>query len=185
MPEQHGRYSKTNRATIPGELPEETRRGRGSPRREIRHAEVPDPNPALKGRRQRVAINIRVDALEHELARGRISEAVHLAGRVFRRVLEKSRTPPGSLSQWMKGDRVDQVIAHELKILRGIANAQASDVMLQEVRPIIGRVGEHLLIKVLIDGLSLTQVAGLMGNSSKHGVFYCSETFRRSLEALA
>jgi hypothetical protein len=66
-----GRYIGVKSATCPGELPRIGIRGPI----EIAQGSAEDPNPALKGRRQRVAVNVRTDALEQEYSYGRINEA--------------------------------------------------------------------------------------------------------------
>ncbi len=170
------------RAATPGELPAE---GRLRPGVHIAHAIVDDPNPALRGRKQRVAINRMTDGLEHEHSRGRISDAGYWAARTYGLVLERSRGTVGGAS-WIGSDRVDQVVSHELKILNGIARAQDAVAMIRDTAPAIGMIGQRILELVLVEGLTLTAAADrLDGRGDRQAVIFWSQTFRRSCELLA
>ena len=72
-----GRYVEVGAATVPGDhlLP----LGPGPARSSIIYASVEDPNPSLRGRRQKVAVNKSTDPLEMEYAG--IGSARRLIGR--------------------------------------------------------------------------------------------------------
>ena len=178
------RYGSASRgrAATPGELPAE---GRLRPHVNIAHAIVDDPNPALRGRKQRVAVNRMTDGLEHEYSRGRISDAGYWAARTYGLVLERSRGTIGGAS-WSTGDKVDQVVNHEHKILSGIAKAQDAVAMIRDTAPAIGMTGQRILELVLVEGMTLTAAADrLDGRGDRQAVIFWSQTFRRSCELLA
>jgi hypothetical protein len=177
-----GRFRDVAKATMPGELPAEGRAGQLV----IRHGVVPDPNIALRGKRQRVAINIQTDALENEHARHRISDAAYWAARTWAAVMERSRPSVSGAGAWNPGNRVDMVLSHELAVLNRIARAADAVAVCRDVRPAIGLSGEAILTLVLLEGLALRAAAArLSGKSGTSEVFFWSETFRRSCEALA
>ena len=152
----------------------------------IKHGGVADPNPSLAGRRQRVAINITTDALEREHAHGRITSAGYWAGRRYKAVLERSRRPVSGAGSWDIGSKVDQVVSHELKILGVIAKAEDADAMVRDTAPAIGLRGQRVLELVLLDEVSLTEVARHMtGSADRMHVIYYSQLFRDSVETLA
>ena len=152
----------------------------------VKHGVVDDPNPSLRGRRQRAAINIKTDALESEYARGRISEAGYWAGRTYKAVLERSRRPLSSGGAWNPGNRVDQVISHEIAILERIANADDAVGMLNETSRVLGILGQRILELVLVDELTITAAAKRIRNrDDRQTVIYWSQRFRESCELLA
>ena len=188
-----GRYKGVSLAPVSGcGLPEE---GIVNAHLEIRHAAVEDPNPALKGRRQRVAVNARTDALEQEYAYRRISEAAYRVGRRYQRTLEKSGFLPNLGRSWHAEPRVDCSRKPDAALVHALQSAQDAASMLEETRPIIGLLGERILRSVLGDGLSLTQTAERMGSGgdltqsgkgpAKHVVALYAWQFREALEALA
>ena len=152
----------------------------------VKHGVVDDPNPSLRGRRQRAAINIKTDALESEYARGRISEAGYWAGRTYKAVLERSRRPLSGGGAWNPGNRVDQVISHEIAILERIANADDAVGMLNETSRVLGILGQRILELVLVDELTITAAAKrIRGRDDRQTVIYWSQRFRESCELLA
>ncbi len=178
-----GRYRDVTRASMPGELPRE---GARTAHDLIRHGVVADPNPCLVGRRQRVAINIKTDSLEREYAHGRITPAAYGAARTYKAVLERSRQPVSGSGSWNVSIKVDRVISHELKILSKIAKAQDADAMLRDTAPVVGMRGQQVLEMVLLDEVTLTEVARRMtGSADRQQVIYYSQLFRDSVEALA
>lgn len=179
-----GRYGLA-RASSPGELPPEGR-DPGRPHLEIVHGVVDDPNPTFRGERQRVAINKNTDALEREYKYGRISESAYRAGNVYGCVLEKSEGAATGGGQWMEGDRVDVVVAHELAIINGLDRAAASVHMLTDTAKVVGVLGQRVLGLVLVKRMTLEQVCeSISGRSDKLAKSFYAETFRQSLEALA
>ncbi len=178
-----GRHKDVTRATMPGELPRE---GARTAHDLVRHGVVADPNPSLLGRRQRAAINIKTDALEREYGQDRITPAAYGAARTYKAVLERSRRPVTGAGSWSFGSKVDQVISHELKILGMIEKAQNADAMLHDTAPAIGMRGQRVLELVLLDEVSLTEVARRMtGSANRQHVIYYSQLFRDTVEALA
>ena len=178
-----GRYTDVSRAPVPGDLP---KAGKVHERCQIAHGVVDDPNPSLRGRRQKAAINIKTDALEFEYARGRISEAGYWAGRTYKAVLERSRTPLSGGGAWNAGDRVDQVISHEIKILDRIARAQDAATMIRDTAPVVGMLGQRILELVLVDELTIAAAAKrIKGRDDRQTVIFWAEQFRSSCELLA
>jgi len=184
-----GRYRQVSLAPVPGDhLPRE---GQVNPHVEIRHGVVDDPNGTLRGRRQRVAINLRTDALEQEYAYERISEAAYRAGRLYQAVLERSGFQP-SLNGWRAEPKVDSSPQHDAALVRALESAADAVRLLDETRPIIGMLGERVLVLVLGERMTLTEVAARMaggdpktGRASKHAASMYAWTFRQALEALA
>lgn len=180
-----GRYSGSRAASSPGELPNECR-DPSRPHLEIVHAVVDDPNPTFRGERQRVAVNKNTDALEREHKYGRISESAYRAGRVYGLVLEKSGGAASGGGQWMEGDRVDAVLAHEVAILLGIDRARVSVAMLTDTLKVVGMLGQRILYLVLIKRLTLENVCEeISGRTDKLARNFYAETFRQSLQSLA
>ena len=177
-----GRYNDLGRASTPGDLPRQTKATEHS---HVRHGVVPDPNPSLRGKRQRAAINVKTDALEREYASGRISEAAYQAARTYQSVLERSRRPLSAGGQWSGGERVDHVVCHDTAILDRIDSAGAAVEMLRDTAPAIGMLGQRVLELVLVDELTLTTIATRMRGEGKQHVIYFSTLFRDSCEALA
>jgi hypothetical protein len=179
-----GRYHAVGAAADPGALPRE---GKGRPHATIRHGAIEDP--ALRGRRQRVAINIRTDALEQEYARGRLSEQAYRAGRVYQRVLERAEGLR-TASAWRDGDRVDTGFARDLTLVRALDTAAQAIRLREEVRPIIGLLAERILALTLGEGLTLTQTAERLAGApdsspaGRHAAGFYAWTFRQALEAL-
>ena len=179
-----GRYRDRASALQPGELPREglVQNGRGR----IKHGAVDDPNPAFRGKRQRVAINACTDVLEHEYSRGRISEAGYLAARSYQLVLEKSAGKPSGGGQWVEGDRVDAAAAHEVAIVRSLDSARAATDMVFNALPVVGLLGAKVMRMALVERLTIVQIADeLDGRSERMQVIFYAETFRRACEALA
>ena len=177
-----GRYTDVGRAIEPGELPRQGERRK----QHVKHGAVDDPNPALKGKRQRVAVNVKTDALESEYAYGRISEAAYRAGRAYQHVLELAGGRPTGGGQWMEGARVDAPRAHEAAIVRGLKTAKRALEVEREALPIIGVLGANVLRMVLGDRLTIAEVAvACDGAATRWTIGFYAETFRRSLEAIA
>ena len=179
-----GRYRDAASALQPGDLPPEGKAQNGQ--FQVKHGAIDDPNPALRGKRQKVAINVKTDALENEYAYGRISEAAYRAALAYQHVLALGAGKPSGGAQWQQGDRVDVVVAQELSILRGIDNADRALNMVREALPIIGMLGAKVMHMVLIERLTLTDVAmGIAGKAERMQVNFYAETFRQSCEQLA
>ena len=208
-----GRYRDVASAPVPGELPREGRVLIGyleaPPKRgakpkpfhkpdaktgtpvflgglQIRHGREADPNPSLRGKSQKVAVNIKTDPLEREHANKRISDVGYVAACTYRKVLQRSRRPASAGGAWSSGDRVDQVISHEITILDRIEHADDAVTMIRDTAPAVGMRGQRVLELALADELTLTEVARRMtGSDDRQAVIYYSRLFRDSCEALA
>ena len=177
-----GRYGELRSAADPGNLPLPGRRGKAH----IAHGSVPDPNPALQGKRQRVAINVKTDVVETEYQAGRISEAAYLAARAYGAVLERAAGAPSGGGQWQEGDRVDAAAAHEVAIRRSLDRTRQAIVIKGEVRAVVGAVGERVLASVLIDRRTLADIAAeISGHANKRAAGHVAWLFRRCCEELA
>ncbi len=177
-----GRYRRPSGFTDPGGLPFPGSSGHQS----IEHGYVEDPNPALKGKKQKAAINTRTDALESEYAHGRLSEEAYRAGRIYQRVLELSGGKPTGGGQWMQGDRVDAASAHEVAIWRSIDTARKAHEMIFALLPVIGILAANVLRMTLLDRLTIAEVAEKYEKvSTRWTVSFYAETFRRALQLVA
>ncbi len=177
-----GRYRRPSGFTDPGGLSYPGSSGHQS----IEHGYVDDPNPALKGKKQKAAINTRTDALETEYARGRLSDEAYRAGRIYQRVLELSGGKPTGGGQWMQGDRVDAASAHEIAIWRSLDTARKAHEMIFSLLPVIGILAANVLRMILLDRLTITEVTSRCeGSTERMQVVFYAETFRRSLQIVA
>lgn len=184
---RRGRYEAVGSASDPGPLPREGGRGDHVA---IRHGVVDDPNAPRSGRRQRVAINIRTDPLELEYSRGRLSEAAYSTGRTYQRVIERA-SGVRTMSSWRDNDCVDVGISGDHAIIAALDRASQAVRMRDEVRPIIGLLGERILALTLGDGLTFAETAERLGayggepSARRHAASFYAWTFRQSLEILA
>jgi hypothetical protein len=182
-----GRYEAVGSASSSGPLPREGRRGRQIT---IRHGAVDDPDETVSGQRRRVAINTRTDPLEHEYSRGRLSEAAYRTGRTYQCVIERA-SGLRTLSSWRDGVRVDVGISGDKAIVLALDRASQAVRVRDEVRPIIGLLGERILALTLGDGLTFTETAERLGgcggepSARRHAASFYAWTFRQSLEILA
>ena len=133
-----------------------------------------------------MAINACTDVLEHEYSRGRISEAGYPAARSYQLVLERSAGKPSGGGQWSEGSRVDAAAAHEVAINRSLDSARAATDMVFSALPVVGLLGAKVMRMVLLERLTIAQVADeLDGRSERMQVGFYAETFRRACETLA
>jgi len=130
---------------------------------EVRHGYVADPNPALRGRRQRVALNARHDALEAEYARGRISDGAYAAGQMLTSVFEMARGRRSCGAAFEFGDRVDRALAHEAAIVSRLQRAAEACAVEGQVRGVVGPWGLLVLQAVLADGLTFDALVAALG----------------------
>lgn len=126
-------------------------------------------------------VNIERDVLAQERKAGRISEAAYKRGQAIQETLERGR-PSGS-GQWLEGDRVDAVAAHEHAIACNVDDANAALALRYHIRATIGRRMADVLCLVLGHGLNLEQTARAM----RHGAtarqrHYIAQLFRDALE---
>ena len=160
--EHDGRYIGVAAAVAPGEhlLPE----GKGPAGSIIAHGSVADPNPTFRGQKQRVMVNSKTDALEWEYKNRRISESAYIAGRTYQGVLERSRPPASGAGQFRQGDRVDCIIAAELKMLNRITSAQDAVVMLDNSARVVGMLGGRILELALYNQKTIADIAVILSN---------------------
>lgn len=174
-----GRYGRRTSATL--ELPPEGR----SWQAEVRHGAVPDPNPLFRGQRQMAAVNISTDALEREYAHKRIDEASYLAGRRYQWALELQAIHPVG-SCWSDARGGDPVQMRDDRIVRALETAEQAIRVLDGCRPIIGMLGERVLVLTLGYRMTLGEAAERMGGSQHwRAREACGDRFRTALAALA
>lgn len=183
--EAAGRYDRVNEAQHPGpDLPTD----RDHLNLKIRIGAVLDPMPDPDGkrpRRQRVAINIKTDALENEYSYGRITEGAYRAGRTYQHILEVSRGATSGGMSYEPKDRANPATAHEWAIISGLEKAQEAVDLVYTVREAVGQNAEALLSDVLVALITLQQAAHARGYSSKHGTRKVAGEFREALHDLA
>jgi hypothetical protein len=185
-----GRYIDVARATVPGDLPGEGIRSRGI---EIVHASAPemDSHYAAQGRRQRVAVNMRIDVLESEHARGRIGVAAYEAGRAYQAVLE--RLAGVKIGAEFSGVR--HAPSPDWQMIGALTSAKAVDDLMTKTHRIIGIWGGKILRHALGDRMGFREIAVLLaseivyigckpGHIDKHAIGRVADNFRGSLEAL-
>jgi hypothetical protein len=181
--ENSGRYSRIHDAQHPGpDLP----RARAHMR--VRVAAVADPMPLLDSKRssrQKVAVNIKTDALETEYSYGRISDGAYHAGRAYQHILEVSRGRTSGGCSFEPKDRGNPATAHEWAIISGLENAQAAVDLIYETRAAVGQWAECLLSDILGAGITIGQAAMARGYTSTHGRRKIASEFREALECLA
>jgi hypothetical protein len=181
--ESGGRYSRIHDAQHPGpKLPAARAHLR------VRIAAVPDPMPLYDGKRphrQKVAVNIKTDALETEYSYGRISDGAYHAGRAYQYVLEVSRGRTSNGASFEPKDRCNPATAHEWAIISGLENAQAAVDLIYETRSAVGQWAECLLSDILGAGITIGQAAIARGYVSTHGRRKIAGEFREALEGLA
>jgi len=183
--ENAGRYARVMDAQHPGpDLP--TDRDRLNVK--IRIGAVLDPMPDPDGkrpRRQRVAINVKTDALENEYSYGRLTDSAYRAGRTYQYILEVSRGATSGGMSYEPKDRGNPATAHEWAIISGLERAQDAVDLVYQVREAVGQSAEALLSDVLVALITLQQAAQARGYSSKHGTRKVAGEFREALHDLA
>lgn len=155
---------------------------------DLRFADIEAPD-SQERKQRRVAVNARTDALEHEYAYGRLSEAAYRAGRIYQAVLERSGHDPSISMHWPTQERVDASRSTDGGLVRALDAAGDVVDMLKETRPVVGWHGERILSLVLGRGMSLGEAAAQLmtggGSISKHATSFYAWLFRQVLEALA
>lgn len=181
--ENLGRYARIHDAIHPGpDLP------RARAHQQIRIAAVPDPMPVLDSKRpprQKVAVNIKTDALETEYSYGRISEGAYFAGRTYQYVLEVARGRTSNGCSFEPKDRANPATAHEWAIIAGLERAQDAVDLIYETRKAVGQYAELLLSDILGQGATIGQAAIARGYESTWGRKKVAGEFREALEGLA
>ncbi|GGC60374.1 hypothetical protein [Chelatococcus reniformis] len=179
-----GRYTGIHRGSVPGELPKAGQRRFNV---HIVHGIVADPNAARPGGKQRVAINARTDALETEYAHKRIDDAAYAAGLRYQRALERTGIHALGSAWAMEGSRSDPADRRDARIVHGLEVAQAAVKLLDATRPVVGMLGERVLVMVLGERLTLGDAAYRLsgGRRDKHVTDRYAWMFRQALELLA
>ncbi len=144
---------------------------------------VPDPYAARE--RLLATVNRRVDVLEDERSRGRISEAAYQIGRILQAVFERGQGPRGARMQWSEGDRVDAAWAHELAVVLALDDAHKIKAYLDRLAHTVGMLDARLLRHVLGDRLSFAECAAARGRAGERGTRYYAARFRDALEFVA
>lgn len=179
-----GRYDDVNRAAVPGDLERQGKRAGG--KIVVRHGAVDDPNPAFRGKRQRVAINVHSSALEAERAYGRISEAAYHAGRIYEAIIEASSGSRLGGSGSNEGtDRGSVIVRQLMAIVSSLDRAQRAVDLEADVRRALGRDAEFLLRLVLGESRTFKQVAEANGRTSGRASAEVGHAFRLAVESLA
>jgi hypothetical protein len=128
-------------------------------------------------------VNRRVDLLQDERSRGRISGAAYREGRLAQAVFGRARGPV--TSNWSGADRVDAFVARELAVIHGILDAERIVRLVDWMRSELGRIDADILQRVLGENQSYADVATLQGKSGEFGQRYVARRFRDALELLA
>lgn len=151
----------------------------------IKHGSVDDPNPIFRGQKQLAAINVSTDALEREYAHRRIDEASYLAGRRYQLALELQAIHPVG-SCWSDARGGDPVQMRDDRIVRALETAEQAIRVLDGCRPVIGMLGERVLVLTLGYRMTLGEAAERMGGSQHwRAREACGDRFRTALAALA
>ncbi len=204
-----GRYGAVSGAAGP-ELPREGLRAGG--KIEIVHGHEADPyakpgpgerrNAApARQRRQRVAINARIDLLEYEHQRGRLSGAAYAAGRYVDRLLEAAS---GRRSQKEFGEPNRAALSpHALQqtLVARIDAARSAARLKEAMAREIGADGARVIARVIGESLSFREIARLdkmaagknresvptggKGRDCERAARLVAASFRDGLEALA
>lgn len=141
-------------------------------------------DPTNDGTAIRVAVNRRIDILEQERAASppRISENQYCVGRLAQDVFEKVEGRSGG-SNFCPGDRVDQTIAHELKILGSLDDARLVAGYMKRIERALGVPGARRL-RALLCGHSFAQIAQERGRPGTRGATSVADQFRWALADL-
>jgi hypothetical protein len=182
--------------------PELPRQGvRAGGKIEIAHGSEADPYAqALRQRRQRVAINARIDTLEYEARRGRLTQGAYEAGRYIDALLERAsgRRTGREFGEANRANVSSFTLQHALAARIDAARAAQAlkDAMARE----IGASEARVVVKVIGEGLSFREVARLdamargknvepvrtkKGRDCERAARKIAQQFRDALEALA
>lgn len=179
-----GRYDDINRASVPGEIERQGKRAGG--KIVVRHGAVDDPNPAFKGKRQRVAINVHSSALEAERAYGRITESAYQAGRIYEAIIEAASGARIGGSGSNEGtDRGSVIVRQLMAIVSSLDRAQRAVDLQHDVRRALGRDAELLLRVILGEGRTFGEISEGQGKTSAWARRQVAGAFREAVEDLA
>lgn len=166
---------------------------RGVPSLNVRHglAAVPDPypnptrDPKLPRERLLVTVNQRVDILEDDLSRKRISAGAYAVGRLLQGIYERSNGSRTGATTWEMKDRGDAAYAHEAAIIRSLENAGDAVHYSALVAKFVGLADAQLVRLVLCERCSFASIAAAKGAPGERGAWYYARRFRDALEELA
>lgn len=162
--------------------------GLGSPpaRGPIKIAIASVDDPSEPGHRLLVASNRRVDILEHERARGLISEAAYREGRSVQAVFERAKGP-GNSSNWdhYGAGRVDAYVSKELTIIKGVDTAARIGRLVRWLQFELGRLDTDIIRHMLVEGKTYSDVATMYGKAGERAISRIAYRFREALEQLA
>jgi len=158
-PAKIGRYAPIGPQTSLVDVPRKGMRLGG--KIEIVHGQVDEPNrdeARHTGRtHQRVAINRRIDWLENEFSRGRVSDGAHRAGRHIDKVFAKAGPSLGATFDGSGGHATPYGIA--TKLCADIEAAQVKIALLADMEREIGEDSARWLGQLCGEGLELRLVA--------------------------
>lgn len=142
-------------------------------------------NPYNPNERESVTINRRVDILAQERAAGRIDEAQFQVGRMVQAVFERGSGARLGSGGWNPGGSRDQTVAHELKIIHAIEDAERVKAFAERMQAAIGGAGVRILRAILAEGHSYASYAARTGKGSgERAATDVAKRFRWLLEAL-
>jgi hypothetical protein len=173
------RYNLTNARTPPNGLADPPRTNN------VPTAVVAVPDPLETGKRITARVNTRVDLLETERARGRISEAAFSVGRDIQRAFERVDKGPVSGSFWRTGGKTDAPADHDAIIKAALEEAARAIKLVYRLEKAIGYVGARFMRRLLIGEATFRSEAVARGRGNEGGIAGVAERFRAMLEDLA
>jgi hypothetical protein len=163
-----GRYSRSHQGAAGPELPREGARAGG--KIEIAHGQEIDPyfanEPRSAGRaagprRQRVAINARIDILEYEHRRGRLSAAAYATGRYIDAVLEAASGRRSGMEFGERNRAALSTLSLQHAMAARIDAARAAGLLKQAMVQEIGEERARIVVKAIGESLSFRAIARL------------------------
>ena len=148
--------------------------------------------PAQPKKKRKSKIRTHVDVLSQEYAYHRISDDAYLAGLAYKaRIKHLYESSVDNL--WSLGTRIDKSRKPDATMIYHMDRSKNLVQMQNETRPVIGLLGERLLMAVLGEGLTLMQAAEKLEESidiscekkGKHLTSLYAWHFREALEALS
>ncbi len=193
-----GRYSSMHGVGGP-DLPRQGQRAGG--KIEIAHGGVIDPYASdARPRRQRVALNARIDTLEYEARRGRLTQGAYEAGRYIDALLERAsgRRTGRDFAQANRAAISSFTLQHALaarmdaaREAQRLKDAMAHDVGASAARVVTKVIGESLSFRQIArldamgNGKNVEAVATKKGRDCERAARKVAQCFRDTLEQLA
>ena len=177
LPRSIGRYDYVGDEFRPASL------GRPPPSQNIRTSVIAVPDPWTPGKRVLATVNRRTSILEDERAHRNITEAAYQAGLLAMAIFGLARGP--GTSNWQGGSRVDASTASELAVIHGIDDARKIVAYTSWVRNIVGLFDCSLVVRILCDRKSYSDIATQELKFGDRGRRYIANRFRDALEQLA